>query len=351
MNEKAGVLIQKLEDGSKQFYQEGYGLEEKEIHKIHERIMKMGGKDGLQYVEHENLLYILKGKNSKGWETNILKKLKSPTKITVIRFYRLNEDTILKSNTFEFSEKTSELIAKYLPNVNEISVNGMAVSNFMLRNLNSVIKVLLDVPFFKDYKFSLKLPNLQTLEMWYTSIKDPKEWEASFINCPKLEKFYCRKPNYDEASLFTDHQPTFYLPNCLEFTLFVSETLKNIWIYAPRLQKLDLSTSHIDDFKFIENGKEEMKEFNLQNGECPSKFKLKMTSGLFRAQLRNYLKGHPRNEKNNNGSDSTSRSIIDANNNVDPPSKKSKTIDTRDKRARPKAHVERKTISGRVFTF
>jgi len=319
MEQEAGKLIEKLENGAKLFYQEGYGLSEDVINKIHEKLMKMN----VPFIEHGRLLYVLKGKNSKGWETTILKKLKHGADIRVLRFYRLNEDTILKSNTFEFSEKTSVAIVKYLPNLEEISVNNMAVSNFVLTNINSVTKVTLEFPFFKDARLSLKLPNLKTFELWNTVIKDPKTLEDSFINCPRIENFFCRNPNYEGFlgnSGNPDYMPTFYLPHCLLFSLLVSETLKSLWMYAPRLKKLDLSNSHIDEFKFIENGKAEMKEYNLPKGTSESKFQLKMSNGNFSENVTTYLKRNPRNVEHS--SEPWNKPYSDTNNNINPPKKK-----------------------------
>jgi len=352
MVQDAGKLIERIEDGTKQFYEVGYGLPPQELDEIHGKI----GKLDVKFIEHGKYLYIVKGHGCKGFEMNILKKLKDRNSITVLRFYRLNEDTIRKKDTFDFSEKTNELIIKYLPNLEEVSVNNMGVSKFQLRNIQSIVKVTLDVPFFQDPKFSLKLPNLKALEMWYPPIKDPSQLEESLINCPRLEKFYCRRPNCEENP---DYAPTFYLPNCLEFSLLVSETIKDFKMYAPRLKKLDLSASHIDLFQILENGNEEMKEYNLPNDIPQSKFQLSMPRGLFGATVKHYLKAHPRNDKNysddynnNDGSLLPNKGGNDTNNNINPQNKKRKqsTNNAKDKRVKPRV-VERKTISGRVFTF
>ncbi len=70
--------------------------------------------------------------------------------------------------------------------------------------------------------------------------------------------------------------------------------MKKLHLYAPRLTRLNLDESSVEEFKLIQNGVENMMGFNLEEGKRQSQFHLSIVNTILSARAKEYLLNHSR---------------------------------------------------------
>jgi len=252
---------------------------------LEEQIKKLG----VVYMESNALLYIISPTASQNFEENVLKKLRNAETITTLRFHEIDFSDDQKE-AFDFSGAVSSLLKTYLPKLQIVSVQWMAVKQFQLMDIMTITEVSLTDPQYQDDHFELRLPYLKELSLECCSGPDPRKFAASLIQCPRIELFFSHKYWCDE-----DRFPTLYLPSCLRFCMRRADCLRKLHLYAPRITTLNLDANYdLSDFKLIQRGKQSMNNFNLKPGEEESKFNLSIVNAVLSRNCKRYLTQHPR---------------------------------------------------------
>ena len=260
-----------------------YNLRSSDTFDLEERMEKLD----VSFIESKTLMYVLKPIAPEHFESGVLKNLHNKKTITTLRFHSLAVVDQDENEAFDFGSQLCNTLSLHLPKLQTISVQWMAVKNFQLAGIPSVTKVSLVEPHFRDDHFEIKLPNLKELSLRNTT-PDAKKFTSSLINCPRIEIFSCH------TFWSLDSLLTFYLPSCTDFTLRGADLVKKLHLYAPRLTKLNLDDSSVEEFKLIQNGVENMMGFNLEEGKRQSQFHLSVVNTFLSARAKEYLVNHSR---------------------------------------------------------
>ena len=247
----------------------------------------------LETLEDRDNFFVLKsavGKTPEDLE-NVLKKLRHGATITKLRLQPVpgwSED----DPVFDF-QGFSELVRKYLPQVNYFGAMHMLVKNFELKNLPQLQTVCLIDPQIQDGKWNLELANLEELIM-ENHTPPVKLFAQSIIQCPKIRRFFSHKYWAEQGSL-----PSLYLPNCEDFTLRRADCMSKISLYLPRVKILNLDADYdLKEITLLKRGHASHGEWNVP-AEQQSDFCLSCENALLGKRAKESLKksGRLLNEK------------------------------------------------------
>lgn len=215
-------------------------------------------KRGHEFIEDSNNLFVLAsaaGRTPANFENSILKKLKHAKSITKIYLYPV-PGWDEKDPVFDFTNFT-KLVGKYLPEVTELTVQHMLVKNFELKNWLQIRKLVLIDPQCQDSKWSLELENLEELIM-ENHTPPVKLFASSLVQCPKIQRFFAHKYWAEE------HLPSFYLPNCTDFTFRRGDCCEKLILYLPRVKMMNLDANYdLKVLKFLKQGHAAQAQWNL----------------------------------------------------------------------------------------
>lgn len=88
--------------------------------------------------------------------------------------------------------------------------------------------------------FHLDLPALRHMSCQHVFIQDPKDFGPSLSRCPRLERFL----GYKLLGLGAKAEHSLVLPSLTELSLYRSDDLRRLKLWAPRLESLSLQACY-----------------------------------------------------------------------------------------------------------
>lgn len=203
------------------------------------------------------------------------------TTVKELRFQYEDESQPISFSDFEF------------PNLEKLEFYYCAVDFFSLVNAPKLKWLSIEQASYCSIEhITFRLPSLEVLSFEFCTINDPSDFGESLTNSPLLERFIAYKLWGLGDSL---GRKTVYLPSCTDLSLYRSDDISSLKIYAPRLQSLNLRACYdMSKLWFGKRGKKGHAAWNLKSPEKPTPFTVNVVNSGIRGECRKYLKSHPR---------------------------------------------------------
>jgi len=245
----------------------------KEKEKVPAICAKMG-RVGMHAIESPSSLFIVGPVPPDMLDAMVFSKLAHTASIRSLRILTVSLEV------FDFSG-LSGLIQSYLPNLKTVSIHPakepfscdayrVPLVNFCLEDIPSVKTVDLNECDFRDGVLKLHLRGLKSFRM-STSNPSVQNLHDSMLHCPGITCFSVH--TFLTPDGVPVEMPPLYLPSCSTFSFSHTSTVSKLSLFLPRVRSVSLeSVENMTSVDFLKDGRKEIEDFLLGDGEKESHF-------------------------------------------------------------------------------